>query len=271
MKKVAKRVTLGIFFLLIFAGCSEKTGPVVILSESEKDWITKNKSITLSIDHTNVPLNFLNEKNQIVGYNIDLLKLLEKKTGVKLIFVGSSWQQALSKALNYEVDGIINADITEKRKEKLLFTEGFFNNPKTLVYKGIHKHANDLKSFAKYKIGVVKNTVHLDILKENIPDSNIVEVVHTAEAYKLFTENKIQCVFSDYSPLRYWINKDNVKGVHIGYIETVDAQTRIAIRKDKPLIVSILNKGIAAISVDEKNELLNNWIGKKINSDSAFK
>ena len=130
------------------------------------------------------------------------------------------------------------------KKLKFLFTNGLFNNPRTVLSRGTFERSHDLSSFANNKISAVINTSHLEILRKHIPDSNIVIVKNTHEAIKMLRDNKIQCVYSDYSPLRFWINKYNIPNVYVSYIETAAQQSGIGIRKDKPLLVSILNKAI---------------------------
>lgn len=264
MFKFFPKISFIFLSLLIFYGCNDKNESTIQLSSEEQNWIKSNSSLYLLIDSANIPLNYTNQDGELVGYNVDLIKLLGKKIGVEINLIPSTWQQAIKKALSYEVDGIVNADSTKKRSEKLLFTKGLFNNPKTLICKGIFRTSDKISSFNKYKIAVTNNTSHLEILQNTIPDSNIIKVQNMDEAFDLLKQGTIQCVFNDYTPLRYRINKYQIKNVHIGYIESAASQTRIGIRKDKPVLVSILNKGISLISFEQKNELLNRWIGKEI-------
>jgi len=55
-----------------------------VFNDEEKEWIAKHPSVTLSVDQTYPPLNYKNENNEIVGYNIDLLHVIEKRTGLKI-------------------------------------------------------------------------------------------------------------------------------------------------------------------------------------------
>ena len=67
------------------------------------EWIASHNQVTLAVDNIYEPLNFANEKGEIVGLNIDILKLIEQRTGLRFVLVGDTWDRSLSKAMNYEV------------------------------------------------------------------------------------------------------------------------------------------------------------------------
>lgn len=252
-----------IFFFLFIPSCSDENHHK-IFTEKEREWIEKNKSIMLALDDSNVPLNFKNTEGRFDGYNIELLIRIEEITKLKINLVGYTWAEALTKALNHEVDGIINIDSTFERSKNLLFTKGIFNDNKCLMCTDALISSKTLTNFSGKKIAVSRKTIHHDILLQLMPDSNIFPVNGIEEAFDLLDSKKIDCVFNDYSHLMYWAQKRKTANLKIAYTGKIQTETRIAIRNDKPIIVSILNRAINLISTEEKNNLLTKWIGKEV-------
>lgn len=96
------------------------------------------------------PFEFVNDKRQIVGFEVDLVDLLAKKLGVGTKVISIDWNQITSGLVfdAHKCDiAMGGATITAKRAKAVLFSDPYFNATQALLVKkgsGIHGLA-DLK------------------------------------------------------------------------------------------------------------------------------
>ncbi len=228
------------------------------LTNAEIKWIEEHPTIRLAVDQTYAPLNFKDETGNIVGLNIDLLQLVEERTGLSIELEGSTWDEALNKAMLHQVDGVINATEIDERKTKLNFTFPFTQDPQALVTnKSIEKEKFD---YSTKTIAAKQNSTQLKFLKEHYPGVKIVEVNTLEEGLQLLSVNQVEGVYDDLAPLYHFIVSNNLNNLHINEIEFNNLYSQVALRNDEPLMLSIFNKAILSISQQERNAIKEKWL-----------
>ncbi|WP_409270319.1 substrate-binding periplasmic protein [Neobacillus sp. SCS-31] len=88
------------------------------------DEIKKKGEITIAVDDTFPPMNYRNDKNELVGFDIDLAKAVSEELGVKANFIPTAWDGILPGLDARRYDIIMSSmGITEERKQKVDFVE----------------------------------------------------------------------------------------------------------------------------------------------------
>ncbi|WP_316569945.1 ABC transporter substrate-binding protein [Neobacillus sp. YIM B06451] len=86
--------------------------------------IKKKGEITIAVDDTFPPMNYRNDKNELVGFDIDLAKAVSEELGVKANFIPTAWDGILPGLDANRYDIIMSSmGITEERKQKVDFVE----------------------------------------------------------------------------------------------------------------------------------------------------
>ena len=118
MKKgiIKKTVMLGLGLVLAagLVGCSGQ-------NEDKKASDTNSKKeIVMGLDNTFVPMGFLNDKNELEGFDIDLAKEAFKRAGYTVKFQNIDWSMKEQALDNGNVDCLWNGySITEERKARV--------------------------------------------------------------------------------------------------------------------------------------------------------
>src|SRR5262245_22812983 len=102
------------------------------LSPAERAWVQKHPVVTLALDDANPPLNFRRVDAQgesFAGASLDYANLVAKKAGLTLRLTGSTWIEALRKAMAHEVDGVMSARELPERRARLAFTQPYLEFP----------------------------------------------------------------------------------------------------------------------------------------------
>lgn len=92
------------------------------------------KSIVVGLDDNFPPMGFKDEKNELVGFDIDLAKEAGKRLGAEVTFKPIDWNAKEAELNGKRVDVLWNGlTITEERKANILFTTPYLENRQIVV------------------------------------------------------------------------------------------------------------------------------------------
>ncbi|TWH45424.1 amino acid ABC transporter substrate-binding protein [Sporomusa sp. KB1] len=95
---------------------------------------TDKKKIVVGLDDNFPPMGFRDDKNNIIGFDIDMAKEATKRMGVEVEFKPIDWNSKEAELSGKRVDVLWNGlTITDKRKENILFTNAYMENRQIIV------------------------------------------------------------------------------------------------------------------------------------------
>ena len=106
-------------------------------------------TLKVATEGTFLPFSYYNDKNELVGYDVDVARAVAEKLGLKIEFLTAPWDAMLAAFDAGKADAVFNqVSITDERKKKYEYSV-----PYTVVYGAIivHKDNNDIKSFEDLK------------------------------------------------------------------------------------------------------------------------
>lgn len=262
------RLYILIYILTVLNSC-ENSEQVTFTAE-EKQWLNNNPTIVLAVDDTYPPLNYKNKTGQLVGLNIDLIGLIEENLGIQIQLEGSSWSNALEKAMNHEVDGIINATPLDERRHKLNFSHSITEDPQALICLKEMNNASSFEYFQNKKIAAKRNSRQLLLLTEKIPRENIVEIETLFEGLELLMRTDVDAVYDDLAPLYHIISSSNLNNIKVALIENNGQGSTIGLRNNDSTLLSVMNKAINSISEEDKRYLHEKWIQNSIQNFTRY-
>lgn len=121
MKKTLSLLLIAIVVLITAAGCSKKDENISTLESIKKAGVMK-----IGLDDSFPPMEYRDEKNNLVGFDIDLGNAIAEKLGVKAEYVTTDFAGIIEALKAGKFDVAITAlSITDERKEKILFSEPY--------------------------------------------------------------------------------------------------------------------------------------------------
>lgn len=116
---------------LVVTGCGKKEEPV---AGAVAPVPVMAKAIVIGLDDNFPPMGFRDEKNALVGFDIDLAKEVGKRLGVEVTFKPIDWSAKESELNGNRIDVLWNGlTITEERKANILFTKPYLENHQIVV------------------------------------------------------------------------------------------------------------------------------------------
>jgi polar amino acid transport system substrate-binding protein len=90
--------------------------------------------IVVGLDDNFPPMGFRNEKNELVGFDIDLAREAAKRLGAEVEFKPIDWNAKEAELGSKRIDVLWNGlTITEKRKEQIAFTAPYLENHQIVI------------------------------------------------------------------------------------------------------------------------------------------
>ena len=149
MKKILMAALL--LVTMVFAGCGGSNEPAKTDSGAKSD----AKKIVIGLDDEYKPMGFKDEKNEIIGFDVDLAKEAAKRLGSEVEFKAIDWNSKEAELKSGRIDIIWNGlDITPERQENMLFSKPYMDNRQVVfVKKGNDQGINVEADLAGKKIG----------------------------------------------------------------------------------------------------------------------
>ena len=115
----------------------------------------QDKELVVGSSATYRPFAFENPHKEIVGYDVDMIKAIAQKAGLKIRIVNTPWTGIFAALNNGDVDIVVSGvTINDKRKQSYDFTAPYFE-ARQLIAVPKDSTVKNLKDLAGKKIGVV--------------------------------------------------------------------------------------------------------------------
>ena len=90
--------------------------------------------LVVGLDDNFPPMGFRDEKNELVGFDIDMAREAAKRAGLEVEFKPIDWSAKEAELSGKRVDALWNGlTITEERKAKILFTTPYLENHQIII------------------------------------------------------------------------------------------------------------------------------------------
>ncbi len=223
----------------------------------------KSEKIVVATDATWPPMEYVNENKEIVGFDIDLLRLAAKEGGFEVEFKSTAWDGIFAGLAAGEYDAVISSiTITDERKKTMDFSIPYINAGQVLIIKNTTKGVKKLSDLKGKSAGAqIGTTGAMEIEKtEGVKLKTYDEL---GLAIEDLANGRIDGVVAD-TPiaadfaLRNEKYKDKLKIVGEPF---TDEYYGVAIKKGNTKVLDLINKGLQKVlnkKMDEK--LKDKWL-----------
>ena len=216
-----------------------------------KEW----KEVRVGVEGAYPPFSRVDSQGNLQGFDIDITQALCAEMQVKCTLVKLDFDGMIPALLARKIDAIIaSLSIIEERKQKVAFTDKYYQTPARFVRKqgsGIEISKAGLKGKT---VGVQSATIHDTYLSNNYGDTvNIKRYSTLDEAYLDMTAGRLELLLADSIALQEsFLSKPAGKDFEFVGPSLADPQwfgegTGIAVRKEDNDLRDMFNKAIAAI------------------------
>jgi polar amino acid transport system substrate-binding protein len=231
----------------------------IALTDVEKSWLAEHKKIRFTGDPDWLPQEAFTSEGQYVGIVADILDLLEARLGILFERIPvKTWDEAVRLA---ETDGVdMLSETTNSDRDTLTFTEPHLVFPVVIMAQQGTALISDPAELKGKRVAVVKDYGYVVSFRRQFPDLDYVEVDTVGDGLLRLSTGEVDVFLSTTSTASYLMSELGLMNLKFIGSTGISLDLGFGVRKDMPVLVSILNKALASITEEEKLKIRQKWI-----------
>jgi polar amino acid transport system substrate-binding protein len=212
------------------------------------------KTIVFAVDATYPPMQYLNDKKEVVGFEVDVIKAAAERAGFKAEFRSVPWDGIFGGLDKKDYDAVsASLSITDERKASMDFSEPITAIEQVLLTAKTAK-ITDLAGLKGKSAGTQEGTISYKLLLAAKGIKAVKGYPDQDAAVAELLKGSIQAVLTGRPAAMQFVAKNPDKLKIAGAVASFDVG--VAFRKDDRESVALLNKGLADIKADGTIERL---------------
>ncbi|WP_027014016.1 amino acid ABC transporter substrate-binding protein [Comamonas composti] len=265
MKKRTLLATVALSALLAACGKNEPASTAAPAAEPAPAAAVK---LVVGLDDNFPPMGFRDEKNELVGFDIDMAREAAQRLSLDVDFKPIDWSAKEAELVGKRVDVLWNGlTITEERKKNIAFTAPYMENHQIIIVRA-NSEIQDKSGMAGKVVGAQDGSSAVDAIKKDEA------VAASFKELKTFGDNitalmdlsagRLDAVVVDEVVGRFHVAKkpDEYRVLEENF-GTEDYG--VGLRKEDTELLGKLDSALAEMKKDGKAaEIANKWFGKDI-------
>lgn len=211
------------------------------------------------------PFNYLDSKNQLQGFDVEIANALCESAKLKCEFVVQDWDGMIPNLLEKKYDAIISSmSMSAERKQRVAFTDRYYDSPSVFVVKTRSKiRATDPEGLAKSKLGVTLSTAQASYAADHYKHLETVVYPSSPELYKALEAGEVDVILEDKLAIYDWLTNTKAgqccefRGPDIKDVRYFGEGAGIAVRPDDQALLAALNEALEAIQANGAYDEIN--------------
>ncbi|MDI6601240.1 MAG: ABC transporter substrate-binding protein [Thermoanaerobacteraceae bacterium] len=268
-------ILIGILIIsMALSGCSssQNTGAVQTQNSSQQstqaqsdgslERVKKAGKIVIGVDDNFPPMEYRDDKGELIGFDVDLSKEIEKALGVKMEWMPTDWNGVILALNSKKFDMILSSmSMTEERAKSVNFTDPYLYGAQMIVVRGDNKDINGSKDLQGKIVGVQLGSTSEEAARKIEGIKEIKTYSQYPEAFADLTIGRTDAVVVDGMVGGYFLTK-NPGNYRILDEELVKEPVGIAFRKEDVELRNAVNDVINELKANGKlKELSMKWFG----------
>ncbi|WP_170830403.1 transporter substrate-binding domain-containing protein [Maridesulfovibrio ferrireducens] len=237
---------------------------VFSLTKEQWAWLKSHPQIKLGIDPQSAPFEFLDENGKMQGIASEYIAFIQDKLKVDMTPVdGLNWNEVLQYAKEGRLDILPSIARTPAREKFLLFTEPYIEFPIVIFSSKEAPLISKLDDIVHGRIAVVEGYAAHEYITSDHPDFELVLFPTVPEAITALTLGKVDWFINDLATSSYVIEQKGITNLKVAAATEYVMPLSMAVRKDCPELLEIVNKALSVLSDEEAEEIKGKWLALK--------
>jgi two-component system sensor histidine kinase EvgS len=266
-----KQFYLSIIFALLMSvfiqsGYSQEIeNDVIQFTENEKNWIENNKEITFGADFKWPPFDFADKNDKHSGLSADYIRVIEKKTGIKINVIPGVWSYILDKAKKGTIDGISATVRTSKREEYLKFSDPFIKVPLVIITRSDNLDINEFNDLKDKVIAVSKDSYIQEYIQKNKLDVYPMVLSSNKECIEAVSFGNADAYIGNLPVYTHISGEELITNLKVvNEIPNWSASISLGVTNNDSILLNIINKVLHSISEETNREFRSKWFDESV-------
>lgn len=251
-------------YLFLFLHCHQSNSDV-IENIGQYAWLKDHPVIVMGVDPDWRPFEYIDKKGKYKGITSDYIKTISKKIGVKFtVKPTKNFQDTLNQFDEGEIDILPGISNTPNRREKFIFTDPYLSIPTVIISQQNRPYYNNLDDIGSSTLGVIKGYAVIEWLKSNHPNISLQYYDSLKQGLLAVDEGKLDFMITNQISALDKVKSQGLDNLKVNFTTPYEHLLSIAVRKDWPELVNILNQTISDITPAQKDTIRDTWVNSEL-------
>ncbi len=241
------------------------------LTQEEIRFLDSHPVLTAGVGTAFPPIMYVDQEGDKLVFNgmvTDYLELLEDRLQVTIQpKLDISFKQALQMGRDKDIDIFPCIANTQERRKYLRFSEPYLSYPLVVIAKEGSQFISNMEDLVPLRIAIVEPLSVYSKLKHQYPSIkfNFVFKKTVPDVLKAVSLGEADVCISNLAVAIYEINRQGLSNLRVAAPTPWKSnELGMAVRKDFPILLTILEKVLASISIQEHKDISSRWINVQI-------
>jgi ABC-type amino acid transport substrate-binding protein/nitrogen-specific signal transduction histidine kinase len=237
---------------------AKEASPTLNLTESERAWLSQHPTIRMGIMNAWPPMDYVDKMGRPRGIGVEFIGAFNKRLDNRIEIVPGPWSETYKAVKEKKLDALMDITPLPSRQEFFHFTEPYMEVPHLIFTRKNAPEARSLADLAGMTVGVEKGFYIINVFRNRYPRINVREYTTTSDVLDALSKGEVDAYIGNRAGARYIIENELITNIKAqGKISETSSINAIGVRKDWPILQSILQKVLDDISPQEHLQLIN--------------
>lgn len=228
-----------------------------------------NTKIIVGYDNNYPPYEFVNDKGEATGYNIDLIKAIAKELNIELEFRAGVWSEIRSAFDNHQIDLLSGMFYTPERNKYYDFSVPHSMISYVVFTRNGEEKIESIEELSGKKILTQKNDYAYEWLSKK--DNYVIGVDSPKEAIISLSAGNYDCAVLSKTVGLYYSKILNIYNLEMSSNVLLKQRFCFAVQKNNYELISQINEGLIYLKNEGKLlEIQEKWFGEFENKTLNF-
>ena len=245
---------------LVFESSQNKASQLS-LTPQEQEFLDSLDRLRVAVDPHWPPFEYYDSQGQLQGISADYLDLLTDRLGIEIeLITGLSWAEVMEATRRGEVDLLPAVASTPERQQFLNFSHPYVRSPMVLVTDMSIDFISDMRQLRGMRILTVAGYASDEMLTTYYPELNVQHVRSTLEGLKRIAAGDADVFVGNLAAVSHQIRSEGLANLKVSGQTPHSFDLSMAVRDDWPEMLTIIDKFLASVSVQEHNKIYSSWV-----------
>jgi diguanylate cyclase (GGDEF)-like protein len=249
-----------------------RAAPTPQLTDAERAYIARRGPVTMCVDPDWEPFERITAEGRHEGIAADLVQLVAQRVGLTIVLHRTrSWDESLASSRAKECEILSFLNDTPARRAWLAFTAPIFSDPNIIVTRDEHPYVGDLHGIVGEIVALPRGTMVEERIRVLYPQLGIVTTDSEQAAVELVSGGEADMTIRSLVVAAFSIRKEGLFNLKIsGQVPELSNQLSIGVAKDETTLRTILDKGVATLTAQDRETISNRHVSVLIQRDPDY-
>ncbi|MBI9085656.1 MAG: transporter substrate-binding domain-containing protein [Desulfobacterales bacterium] len=238
------------------------TGLLLLIGMGTVGFASEPRRIVVVGDSTYAPMEFADAEGNPRGIVVDIWRLWEERTGVRVDYRTMDWTDALKAVENGQADAVGGFFYSNRRATSYEFSPPFLEISTSIFFDENIYGIKGLKDLHGFRVGVMHQDYAEEFLQTHAPETEVVAFTSTTDMIQAAVNGELRIFIADTPVALFYLAGLNRKNTfRFTSTPLYTNQFQAGVKKGNREMLALVNSGFDEISKADIEAIRHRWTG----------